>query len=51
MATDTMQEQVIINSQVVTPQTLLTWRQGKTGIEADLADFLEEWFYGLQNFR
>ena len=44
MATDTMQEQVIINGQVVTPQTLLTWRQGKTGIEADLADFLEEWF-------
>ncbi|MBR5185203.1 MAG: AMP-binding protein, partial [Akkermansia sp.] len=39
-----MQEQVIVHGQVLTAQNLPTWRQGKTGMAAELADFLDEWF-------
>lgn len=33
-----------INGQTVTPATLAAWRQGRTGIEAETADFLAEWW-------
>lgn len=39
-----MQASLHINGQTVTPSTLAAWRQGRTGIEAETADFLAEWW-------
>lgn len=39
-----MQASLHINGQLVTPATLAAWRQGRTGIEAETADFLAEWW-------
>ena len=35
---------IIINGELVTPDTLAAWRVGKSGILSDLADFLAEWY-------
>lgn len=39
-----MQTPLHINGQTVTAATLAAWRQGRTGIEAETADFLAEWW-------
>ncbi len=36
--------QICINGETITPQNLAQWKQGKSGILADVADFLEEWY-------
>lgn len=35
---------IIINGELVTPDTMAAWRVGKSGILSDLADFLTEWY-------
>ncbi len=43
-STASMLEQLYINGVVINADTLSSWRVGKTGIAAELADFLNEWF-------
>lgn len=40
----TLPTDIIINGELVTPDTLAVWRVGKKGILSDLADFLAEWY-------
>lgn len=35
---------IIVDGCTITPDSLAAWRQGRTGIQADLADFLAEWW-------
>lgn len=35
---------IIVDGCTITPDSLADWRQGRTGIQADLADFLAEWW-------
>ena len=35
--------QICINGETITPQNLAQWKQDKSGILADVEDFLEEW--------
>lgn len=35
---------IIVDGSTITPDSLAAWRQGRTGIQADLADFLAEWW-------
>lgn len=35
---------LVVNGERVTPENLSAWRSGRRGIEADLADFLAEWW-------
>ena len=37
-------EQLWVNGQCVESDSLTSWRRGRNGIEAELADFLERWF-------
>lgn len=39
-----MLEQLHINGEAINANTLSSWQVGKTGIAAELADFLNEWF-------
>lgn len=38
------EEQIFVDGEPVNAKTLASWKNGKTGIAADLAGFLEEWF-------
>ena len=40
----TLPTNIIINGELVTPDTLAAWRIGKKGILSDLADFLAAWY-------
>ena len=42
---------LIINGELVTPSTLSSWKRDKSGILADLADFLEEWYADTPTMR
>lgn len=39
-----MSEQLIIDGELVNADTFSEWRKGRTGIAAELADFLTDWF-------
>lgn len=35
---------ISVDGNIITPASLPTWRRGRRGIQADLADFLEDWW-------
>lgn len=39
-----MPEHININGEIITPDNLSQWKTDRSGIEADLAAFLDEWF-------